>query len=60
MLPEKWEARHSKVTDKSVCGLSHWCLRVFEAQDKQLEECWLVILDERFERHTEALRQAGQ
>jgi len=60
MVPEKWEACHSKVTDEGVRGLSHWRLRVLKTQDEQLEECWLATLNERLEGHTEALGQAGQ
>jgi hypothetical protein len=55
MVPEKWEACHSKVTDKGVRGLPHWRLGVLQAEDKQLEERWLATLDERLEGHAEAL-----
>jgi len=60
MVPEKWEARHGKVTDESVSGLPHRRLRVFQAQDEQLEKFWLAVLDERLEAHAETLGQAGQ
>jgi hypothetical protein len=60
MVPEKWEACHSKVTDEGVRRLSHWRLRVFKTQDEQLEERWLAILNEWLEAHAEALGQAGQ
>jgi hypothetical protein len=55
MGSEKGEACHSKVTDKGICGLPHWRLRVLQAQDEQLEERRLVILDEGLEAHAEAL-----
>jgi hypothetical protein len=60
MRPKKWETGHRKVTDKSIRGLPYWCLRVLQAQDEQLEECWLVIFDERLEAHAETLGQTGQ